>query len=163
MCHAAGLTHFVLTLHTIAPQYAVNRESLGVDWSDPAIQKDIVADFDSAVNSWVDAVPRHLRWDPHQPDRVSFEQSCLLYALVYTVQVGWPEGSAVIAFAIGPPYKSGCTLSSPFGRIQILIHRPFLPKPGRPVSQLGVASLAICTSTPRVPRRTLPTHISNAG
>jgi hypothetical protein len=67
----------------------VNRESLGVDWSDPTIQKDIVADFDSAVNSWVDAVPPHLRWDPHQPDRIFFEQSCLLYALVYTVQVGF--------------------------------------------------------------------------
>jgi hypothetical protein len=71
-----------------APQYAVNRESLGVDWSDPAIQREIVADFDSAVNSWVNEVPWHLRWDPHQPDRVFFEQSCLLYALVYTVQVG---------------------------------------------------------------------------
>lgn len=76
--------------------YAVNRETLGFDWSDPIIQKDVVAEFDSAVNSWVDAVPAHLRWDPHQPNRVFFEQSCLLYALVYTLQVsvwnshGWP-------------------------------------------------------------------------
>ncbi len=67
--------------------YAVNRETLGFDWSDPTIQKDVVAEFDSAVNSWVDAVPEHLRWDPNQPDLIFFEQSCILYALVYTLQV----------------------------------------------------------------------------
>lgn len=68
-------------------QYAVNRQTLGFDWNDPTIQKELVAGFDSAVNSWVDAVPAHLRWDPNQPDRRLFEQSCMLYSLVYTLQV----------------------------------------------------------------------------
>lgn len=57
-----------------------------------------------------------VRWDPNRQDKRFFNQSVVLWAAYY--------------------------------HIQILIHRPFIPSPGRP-SPLSFPSLAICTNAAR--------------
>ncbi|KAJ7089032.1 fungal-specific transcription factor domain-containing protein [Mycena crocata] len=80
--------------------------------------QDAVAKLDSDLNGWVDSVPNHLRWDPHQPNQVFLDQSALLYTTYY--------------------------------HAQILIHRPFIPTPGKSsVSNISFPSLAICANAAR--------------
>ncbi len=64
-----------------------------------------------------------------------------------------------ILFSFGGGSEFGLALTG-FSLAQILIHRPFLPKPGRPVSQLGVASLAICTNAARSASHVADAHLS---
>ena len=81
--HTLKLDHVIgAALRTI---YAVNKspEHPG----DPAAQRDIVVELDSALNSWADAVPDGLRWDPTRSDQQLFQQSAVLYAQYYYVQI----------------------------------------------------------------------------
>ncbi|KAF7347197.1 Fungal-trans domain-containing protein [Mycena venus] len=69
--------------------------------------KDVIVQLDSALNKWVDIIPEHLKWDPHQRNQIFLDQSAALYATYY--------------------------------HAQILIHRPFIPAPGRqPVSNVDI-------------------------
>ncbi|KAJ7109443.1 fungal-specific transcription factor domain-containing protein [Mycena epipterygia] len=43
--------------------------------------------FDSALNSWLLEIPDHLRWDPERKNILHFNQSALLYAGYYHVQI----------------------------------------------------------------------------
>nr|GAT53221.1 predicted protein [Mycena chlorophos] len=43
--------------------------------------------FDSALNSWLMDIPEHLRWDPERKNPLHFNQSALLYAGYYHVQI----------------------------------------------------------------------------
>ncbi|KAJ7629572.1 fungal-specific transcription factor domain-containing protein [Mycena rosella] len=45
---------------------------------DDAWEASVVAELDSALNSWHDQVPEHLRWDPARVDPVFFDQSVAL-------------------------------------------------------------------------------------
>ncbi|KAH8828235.1 hypothetical protein DL96DRAFT_1709520 [Flagelloscypha sp. PMI_526] len=47
----------------------------------------IVTELDSSLNSWLDSIPDHLRWDPHREDPIYFDQSCLLYSIYYGLQI----------------------------------------------------------------------------
>jgi hypothetical protein len=81
--HTLKLDHVIgAALRTI---YAVNKspEHPG----DPAAQRAIVVELDSALNSWADAVPDGLRWDPTRSDQQLFQQSAVLYAQYYYVQI----------------------------------------------------------------------------
>lgn len=81
--HMLKLDHVIgAALRTI---YAVNKspEQRG----DPAAQRAIVVELDSALNSWADAVPDGLRWDPTRGDQQQFQQSAVLYAQYYYVQI----------------------------------------------------------------------------
>ncbi|KAG7098492.1 hypothetical protein E1B28_000435 [Marasmius oreades] len=84
----------------------------------PNIQSEhqIISDLDSALNSWLDSVPEHLKWDPSRPKDLFFEQSASLWILFY--------------------------------KVQIMIHKPFIPTPKRP-SSLSFPSLTICTTAAR--------------
>ncbi|KAJ7761028.1 fungal-specific transcription factor domain-containing protein [Mycena metata] len=62
--------------------YSVNRSQRGTEWSQTA-----VADLDSALNKWLDAIPDHLRWDPNREDETFATQSACLYAAYYHVQI----------------------------------------------------------------------------
>ena len=96
--------------------YAINK--LPEHRADIAAQRAVVVELDSALNSWADAVPDGLRWDPARSDQQLFEQSALLYVHYYYCQ--------------------------------ILIHRPFIPIPGRSeTTNLGLPSLAICSNAAR--------------
>ncbi|KAJ7456061.1 fungal-specific transcription factor domain-containing protein [Mycena latifolia] len=50
-------------------------------------ESQLVAELDSALNTWVDAIPAHLCWDAHRKDPVFFRQSVALYCAYYHVQM----------------------------------------------------------------------------
>ncbi|KAG7451382.1 uncharacterized protein BT62DRAFT_978182 [Guyanagaster necrorhizus] len=67
--------------------YAVKRSAMssnvrGLEWDSK-----VVVTIDSALNKWVDSVPDHLRWNPHNPDPRFFKQSTVLYSVYYWVQI----------------------------------------------------------------------------
>ncbi|KAJ6601050.1 hypothetical protein DFH09DRAFT_1355299 [Mycena vulgaris] len=77
-----------------------------------------IAELDSELNKWVDALPEHLRWDPDQENQVFLDQPAALYATYY--------------------------------HAQILIHRPYIPAPGKDsVLNTTFPSLAICANAAR--------------
>ncbi|KAJ7146447.1 fungal-specific transcription factor domain-containing protein [Mycena epipterygia] len=79
---------------------------------------EVVTELDSELNKWVDSIPDHLRWDPHQENQVFLDQSAALYATYY--------------------------------HAQILIHRTFIPAPGKEsMSNTPFPSLAICANAAR--------------
>ncbi|KAF7296087.1 Fungal-trans domain-containing protein [Mycena kentingensis (nom. inval.)] len=49
--------------------------------------QEIVAELDSALNQWAEAIPEQLRWDPNQPNRQRLNQSALLYVTYYHSQI----------------------------------------------------------------------------
>ncbi|KAJ7600730.1 fungal-specific transcription factor domain-containing protein [Mycena floridula] len=58
-------------------------------WLNISLPKDnnVVVQIDSALNEWLDAIPDHLKWDPHRQDTFFFDQSAVLYAAYYYVQI----------------------------------------------------------------------------
>ncbi|KAJ7862639.1 fungal-specific transcription factor domain-containing protein [Mycena olivaceomarginata] len=78
-----------------------------------------MVDLDSELNKWVDIIPEHLRWNPHQQNQIFLDQSAVLYTTYY--------------------------------HAQILIHRPFIPAPGKESisSTTQFPSLAICANAAR--------------
>ncbi|KAF7347109.1 Fungal-trans domain-containing protein [Mycena venus] len=42
-----------------------------------------VAELDRTLNEWVNRIPDHLRWDPHQENQIFLDQSAILYATYY--------------------------------------------------------------------------------
>lgn len=81
--HTLKLDHIIgAALRTI---YAINK--LPQHRADPVGQRAMVVELDSALNSWADAVPDGLRWDPTRADQQMFEQSALLYSHYYYCQI----------------------------------------------------------------------------
>ncbi|KAJ6510508.1 fungal-specific transcription factor domain-containing protein [Mycena sanguinolenta] len=62
--------------------YLLNQKTRTEQWT-----HDAVATIDSALNAWIDAIPAHLRWDPHMKDVTFATQSAALYASYYHVQI----------------------------------------------------------------------------
>ncbi|KAJ7610455.1 fungal-specific transcription factor domain-containing protein [Roridomyces roridus] len=50
-------------------------------------EEKIVMELDSALNSWFDSVPVHLRWDQTCPSDIFLDQSAALYCKYYLVQM----------------------------------------------------------------------------
>ncbi|KAJ6613518.1 fungal-specific transcription factor domain-containing protein [Mycena sp. CBHHK59/15] len=67
--------------------YSLNKTKNLLAIRDDAWEEHIVAELDSALNSWVDSIPGHLRWDPNRQDLVFFDQSAFLYCTYYQVQM----------------------------------------------------------------------------
>ncbi|ORY27181.1 hypothetical protein BCR39DRAFT_445399, partial [Naematelia encephala] len=81
--HTLKLDHIIgAALRTI---YAINK--LPEHRSDPAGQRAVVVELDSALNSWADSVPDGLRWDPTRADQKLFLQSAQLYSYYYYCQI----------------------------------------------------------------------------
>ncbi|KAJ3799412.1 fungal-specific transcription factor domain-containing protein [Lentinula aff. detonsa] len=55
--------------------------------SSPDSNTEIVIELDSALNSWLDALPDHLKWDPHHPGHISFLHLVMLHGNYYWVQI----------------------------------------------------------------------------
>ncbi|KAJ6510507.1 fungal-specific transcription factor domain-containing protein [Mycena sanguinolenta] len=62
--------------------YLLNHKTRTEQWT-----HDAVATIDSALNAWIDAIPVHLRWDPHMKDVTFATQSAVLYTSYYHVQI----------------------------------------------------------------------------
>ena len=68
----------VYALHKVKARYGVN----GRAWDER-----LVAEIDLALNNWLDTVPEHLRYDPHQENDEYLVQSSLLYTKYYQCQI----------------------------------------------------------------------------
>ncbi|PPQ66905.1 hypothetical protein CVT24_008520 [Panaeolus cyanescens] len=67
--------------------YAINKSKILLGLVGQQWEQHIVAELDSALNKWVDSVPDHLRWDPNREDPLFFNQSVMLYATYYHIQI----------------------------------------------------------------------------
>ncbi|KAF5364445.1 hypothetical protein D9758_010673 [Tetrapyrgos nigripes] len=67
-------------------QYSIKKPGLNFGLNVLPLHE-VVTELDSALNSWVDSVPAHLRWDSPQQTDVFFTQSALLWSTYYSVQI----------------------------------------------------------------------------
>ncbi|KAG7086785.1 hypothetical protein E1B28_002713 [Marasmius oreades] len=69
--------------------YAVRKSELwsGMGVSGIDFRRKAVMELDSALNKFLDTIPNHLRWNSENPDPVFFQQSAMLYATYYWVQI----------------------------------------------------------------------------
>ncbi|KIJ14786.1 hypothetical protein PAXINDRAFT_78504 [Paxillus involutus ATCC 200175] len=68
--------------------YLINKPKVFVGFVGQQWEQHFVAELDSALNQWIDAVPKHLRWDPTgDANSPFFSQSSLLYSSYYLVQI----------------------------------------------------------------------------
>ncbi|KAJ7447185.1 fungal-specific transcription factor domain-containing protein [Mycena latifolia] len=97
---------------------------------------DIIAELDSELNGWVSALPAHLRWDPNQGNLV------MVFALFF--------GAAVSYAWLQVFLRQSAALYASYYHAQILIHRPFIPAPGKEaMPNTNFPSLAICANAAR--------------
>ena len=81
--HTLKLDHIIgAALRTI---YAINK--LPEHRADPAGQRAMVLELDSALNLWADAVPDGLRWDPSRANQQMFEHTAMLYCHYYYCRI----------------------------------------------------------------------------
>ncbi|EGO24230.1 hypothetical protein SERLADRAFT_437842 [Serpula lacrymans var. lacrymans S7.9] len=67
--------------------YSINKSKVLLGFVGQQWEQHIVAELDSALNKWIDAVPDHLRWDPNREDDRFFMQSACLYSMYYHLQI----------------------------------------------------------------------------
>ncbi|KAF9220414.1 hypothetical protein BS17DRAFT_344209 [Gyrodon lividus] len=68
--------------------YSINKSKVLLGFVGQQWEQHIVAELDSALNRWIDAVPHHLRWDPTRDvNSPFFMQSSVLYTSYYLVQI----------------------------------------------------------------------------
>ena len=97
-------------------------------------EENIVAELDSALNKWIDSVPDHRNF----PFCLSFDQEAHLFCIVR-----WdPTREDEVHF------KQSALLYTNYYYVQIIVHRPFIPTPGKQ-SLRSIPSLAICTNAAR--------------
>ncbi|KAJ6500205.1 fungal-specific transcription factor domain-containing protein [Mycena vitilis] len=53
----------------------------------PPADADFIVAYDSALNSWLNDIPEHLRWDPDRENELHLTQSALLYTAYYSIQI----------------------------------------------------------------------------
>ncbi|KAJ3771850.1 fungal-specific transcription factor domain-containing protein [Lentinula raphanica] len=54
--------------------------------SAPEWEQKTLVELDTALNNWVDSIPRHLWWDPQRQNETLLRQSSMLYATYYWAQ-----------------------------------------------------------------------------
>ncbi|KAJ7696760.1 fungal-specific transcription factor domain-containing protein, partial [Mycena rosella] len=122
---------FVVTyLPLMAILGRIQREVYPLNGQSPS--SETIAELDSELNKWVDAIPEHLRWDPNQENQIFLDQSAALYVATY--------------------HFTNPVLAEPSSQTaaQMLIHRPFIPAPGKEsMSSTDFPSLAICANAAR--------------
>ncbi|KAE9392647.1 hypothetical protein BT96DRAFT_1000194 [Gymnopus androsaceus JB14] len=66
---------------------SIRRSELsGLAEPSPELEK-IFLTMSTATNEWIDSIPSHLRWDPHNPNTVFFLQSVMLQAWLLFLQM----------------------------------------------------------------------------
>ncbi|KAJ4490586.1 fungal-specific transcription factor domain-containing protein [Lentinula aciculospora] len=90
LSHMSYWHYFIKLLHIaglVKDHLFTTRKSAPWVDSSPDGNDKIVMEFDSALNSWMDELPDHLKWDPHRPDDVLFSQTVCLHSNYYWVQI----------------------------------------------------------------------------
>lgn len=113
------------------PQYAINKSKILLGFVGPQWEEKIVVELESALNKWADSVPDH--------------RKLFLAVLIHSKHplVRWDPNREDDTF-----FNQSASLYCFYYHIQILVHRPFIPSPRRPVP-LPFPSLAICTNAAR--------------
>ena len=115
-------------------QYSANKSKASHGRAGPKGDEQAVADLDSALNSFIDTIPKHRKI-------ISFWTLSRGSHLIAAVK--WnPQEQNLLFFA------QSAYLISQFYRLQINIHRAFIPSPGQP-SRFSLPSLTICTNAAR--------------
>ncbi|EKM75560.1 hypothetical protein AGABI1DRAFT_79697 [Agaricus bisporus var. burnettii JB137-S8] len=83
-CHLSLMDILAYTIRTI---YSVKRRKHNFGMIIQRPEQQIIAELDSAMNNWMDSVPQHLRWNPTCENQLFFEQSAVLHATYYHVQI----------------------------------------------------------------------------
>ncbi|KAF9479050.1 hypothetical protein BDN70DRAFT_985124 [Pholiota conissans] len=53
----------------------------------PLSEQQVIVELDSAMNSWMDSVPTHLKWNPNCDNTLFLRQSAALHATYYYLQI----------------------------------------------------------------------------
>ncbi|KAH9055007.1 fungal-specific transcription factor domain-containing protein [Lactarius vividus] len=79
----------LLHSHALRTIYSLSKSTLMTGWRarEKGWEEHTVAELDSALNSWFDSIPDHLRWDPQREDETSFVQSASLRSAYYFIQI----------------------------------------------------------------------------
>ena len=72
---------------TLKTVYALQKTKVRFGINSKEWDERLVTEIDSALNNWLDTVPSHLRYDPHEPDDEWLMQSSLLYSKYYNCQI----------------------------------------------------------------------------
>ncbi|SPC65121.1 related to transcriptional activator acu-15 [Ustilago sp. UG-2017b] len=72
---------------TLKTVYALHKTKLRFGINSREWDERLVTEIDSALNNWLDTVPPHLRYDPHETDDEWLMQSSLLYSKYYNCQL----------------------------------------------------------------------------
>ncbi|KAJ1030501.1 hypothetical protein NDA16_001410 [Ustilago loliicola] len=72
---------------TLKTVYALHKTKLRFGINSKEWDERLVTEIDSALNNWLDTVPPHLRYDPHETDDEWLMQSSLLYSKYYNCQL----------------------------------------------------------------------------
>ncbi|RPD58799.1 hypothetical protein L226DRAFT_471250 [Lentinus tigrinus ALCF2SS1-7] len=90
--------------------YSINRSKLQLGQGDSQWEQRVVAELDSSLNSWLDSLPAHLRWNPDQEDTLFLTQSATLYAYYFHTQI-----------AVHRPFISASRRESPLSLPSVII------------------------------------------
>ncbi|KAK0489006.1 fungal-specific transcription factor domain-containing protein [Armillaria novae-zelandiae] len=83
-CHMRLTRILMICLRTL---YCTNRTKALFGQVEKNWEEQIVAELDSALNTWIDTLPDHLRWDPNRDNLVHFKQSAALSGAYYNLQM----------------------------------------------------------------------------
>ncbi|KAJ7743681.1 fungal-specific transcription factor domain-containing protein [Mycena maculata] len=67
--------------------YGTSRGNTKISEDDQAWEEKLVMELDSALNTWFNSMPEHLRWDPTCSNSVFFDQSAALFCSYCQVQI----------------------------------------------------------------------------
>ncbi|KAG9013076.1 hypothetical protein FRB94_003909 [Tulasnella sp. JGI-2019a] len=69
--------------HCLRTIYAIRQSKIDLGFVGPEWKQDKVAELDSALNEWLEAVPDHLKWDQHMDPAFSKQAAALRIAYHY--------------------------------------------------------------------------------
>ncbi|KAI0027785.1 fungal-specific transcription factor domain-containing protein [Vararia minispora EC-137] len=67
--------------------YSTNKSKFFLGLVGPDWEQNVTVELDSMLNTWLDSVPDHMRWDPAQEDYILLSQAASLSALYYFTQI----------------------------------------------------------------------------
>ncbi|PBK72414.1 hypothetical protein ARMSODRAFT_882252 [Armillaria solidipes] len=83
-CHMRLTRVLIICLRTL---YCTNRTNAMFGLVEKNWEEQIVVELDSALNTWIDTLPDHLRWDPNRDNFVHLKQSAALLGAYYHLQM----------------------------------------------------------------------------